>query len=47
MSDQWFKHAKQVLATDGYHHALALLETTDGQGEVHVLDTPAERVSTC
>jgi hypothetical protein len=38
---------RRVLATDDYHHALALLETADGQGEVHVLDTPTERVSTC
>ncbi len=39
-SAEWFQHAKRVLATDGYHLTLAILETEDGQGELHFLDIP-------
>lgn len=37
-SAEWFKHAKRVLARDGYHHSLALLETEDGRAELHFLE---------
>lgn len=36
----WFESAKRVLATDGYHNPIVLLETADGSGELHALDAP-------
>ncbi len=39
-SAEWFRNAKGVLATDGYHHTIALLETADGNAELHLLDVP-------
>jgi hypothetical protein len=39
-SSEWFQHAKQVLAADRYHHSLVLLETADGQAELHFLEIP-------
>ena len=36
-SGWWFESAKRVLATDGHHEAIALLETPDGQRQLHNL----------
>lgn len=40
VSPNWFEYAKRVLAVDGYHHTMALLETKDGQGELHFFEIP-------
>jgi len=37
-SAQWFESAKRVLATDGYHQTIALLEAFDGETQIHALE---------
>lgn len=36
-SGRWFEHAKNVLATDGYHQSMMLLLLPDGETELHSL----------